>query len=269
MSSYTMRLGEYIEAFSQYETGLSLKEKIEIGRPKLFDFDYPIFDESYRKVFETNFIRNFYMREIGFETEGLFKMQLETWLDINMSYYNKLFESELIKFDPLTNTKTSTNYNKKNDRTQNDTRNIDQTSNTSGTTNGESNSNTTGNTNDDNFERKINADTPDDRLNLTTNDGQGILEYASSINEETENNKRTSSVDNTTTNKDTSNVDNVANQNESGNVIVNDIEDYIQEKTGKIGTQSYAKMIIEFRQSFMRLERDIFKEMNQLFMLIY
>nr|prf protein p11,lower collar [Bacillus phage phi29] len=89
MSSYTMQLRTYIEMWSQGETGLSTAEKIEKGRPKLFDFNYPIFDESYRTIFETHFIRNFYMREIGFETEGLFKFHLETWLMINMPYFNK------------------------------------------------------------------------------------------------------------------------------------------------------------------------------------
>ena len=104
MSSYTMQLKTYIEQASQTST-LSTRDKIEQGRTKLFDFEYPIFDETYKKVFETNFIRRFYMTEIGFETEGLFKFHLETWLLINMPYWNKMFESELLQFDPLTNAK--------------------------------------------------------------------------------------------------------------------------------------------------------------------
>jgi hypothetical protein len=64
---------------------------------------YPIFDTNYKAIFETHFIRNFYTREIGFETEGLFKFKLENWLSINMGYFNKMFESELLTFDPLIN----------------------------------------------------------------------------------------------------------------------------------------------------------------------
>ena len=47
--------------FSQYEEDLTTAQKIEKGRTKLFDFNYPIFDENYRSVFETHFIRNFYI----------------------------------------------------------------------------------------------------------------------------------------------------------------------------------------------------------------
>src|SRR5213595_3196529 len=104
MATYTMELKDYIEQVTQDVATHSTRDRIEIGRPKLFDFDYPIFDPAYKNVFETHFIRNFYMREIGFETEGLFKFYLENWLSVNMPYFNKLFESELIAFDPLTNT---------------------------------------------------------------------------------------------------------------------------------------------------------------------
>jgi hypothetical protein len=71
MSSYTMQLREYIEQATQDIEEMSIKDRIEAGRPKLFDFSYPIFDTNYKAIFETHFIRNFYTREIGFETEGL------------------------------------------------------------------------------------------------------------------------------------------------------------------------------------------------------
>jgi hypothetical protein len=63
------------------------------------------------------------MREIGFETEGLFKFNLETWMIINMPFFNKLFESESLTFDPLTNYKLDTTHNKKADRTSNNNSN--------------------------------------------------------------------------------------------------------------------------------------------------
>ena len=90
MASYTMPLRDYIEMWSQHIPDISTRERIEIGRKKLFDFPYPIFDEKYRKEFETKFIRNFYMKEIGFETEELFKFRLENWLTINMPYLQVL-----------------------------------------------------------------------------------------------------------------------------------------------------------------------------------
>lgn len=237
MSSYTMQLREFIESYSQNQTNVSTKDQIETGRTKLFDFDYPIFDVAYKKVFETHFIRRFYMREIGAETEGLFKFNLETWLIINMPYFNKLFESELIVFDPLKNSSTEMNYNKK--------KNTDGSSDSTGHSSGTATQN--------NFDRQLHSDNPDSRLSITANDGEGVIEYASDIQENTENNQQI----------------NVSDGNSSVNSSINDVEDYIQYRSGKIGVQTYSKMLTEYRNSFIRIENKIFDEMQELFMLVY
>src|SRR5690606_19658290 len=110
MAVFTMELREIIEHYSQYNDDLTTDERIEIGRQKLFDFHYPFFSEEYRKEFETHFIRHFYFREIGMETEGSFKFHLKTWLSINMPYFNKLFESEQFDFDPFISYDLLTTY---------------------------------------------------------------------------------------------------------------------------------------------------------------
>lgn len=248
MSSYTMQLREYVESWSQYES-LSIKDRIEKGRTKLFDFDYPIFDVNYKKVFETHFIRHFYMREIGFETEGLFKFQLETWMLINMPYFNKLFESETIKFDPLINSEMQATHKNVKDVIQKQ----DSTSDATG------NQTTTGSTTTDNFNRHLESTTPESRLSITAKDGEGLIEYASSIDENTENNKVNS----------TGNGSSSSNVNSNVNGSINETEDYIQNRTGKIGVVSYSKMLNEYRDSFIRIEKKIFDEMQELFMLVY
>jgi hypothetical protein len=263
-----MQLREYIEMWSQNET-LSTKDTIEKGRPKLFDFDYPIFDADYKKVFETHFIRKFYMREIGFETEGLFKFQLETWLQINMPYFNKMFESELIQFDPLDNVKLDVTKTKTNDVTKNDTRDSTQTSSTDGTSTNTSTQSVDGTLTEDNFDRQIDSNNPDTRLALTANDGQGVIEYASSIKENNENNQKTSSSDTTGTTNDTTKVDSDATINDTLSSEINETEDYIESRIGKVGNDSFSKMLGEYRQNLLRVENKIFDEMQELFMLVY
>lgn len=245
MASYTMQLKVYIEMWSQFEDNLSLKERIERGRTKLFDFDYPFFDSEYKKQFETNFIRHFYTREIGFETEGLFKMHLETWLNIHMNYFNKLFESELIDYNPLENSKAESTHTT--DKTKN--QNVSQ----------EGNKNTKGNSSekDDGFTRHLESDTPDSRLKITSNDGQGVIEYASKIDEANVNNTNTAN----------SNVDEATNQDTTSNT--DEKETFKMVRGGKIGIQTYAKMIQEHRDAFLRIEKQMFEEMQQLFMLVY
>lgn len=361
MSSYTMQLRTLIEQPTQYETGLSAREKIEIGRTQLFDFDYPIFDVAYKKTFETNFIRKFYMREIGFETDGLFKFQLETWLLINMPYFNKMFESELIEFDPLVNSSVDVTHNKIGNKIQNDvvdgtknsigneTKNSienqtstatgqsdslgseisnvveNQTSSTTGQSDSTGSSDTvasettsdtsTGSKTEDNFERDLKTNNPDTRLAITTNDGEGVIEYASSIEEETVNNSESTTNNsdgnrNTTSGTDTtdsattsssltadstgdSSVNRTdANTTSSSGTIdstgdttldrtvndttkdtlssnINDVEDFIQHRAGKIGIQTYSEMVMKYRTSFLRIENEIHNEMQELFMLVY
>lgn len=253
MASYTMPLKVIIEQATQYETGLSNAQKIEKGRKHLFDFDYPIFDENYRKTFETNFIREFYTREIGFETEGLFKFKLETWLLINMPYWNKMYESVRLKFDPLKNVDVTRDHKLTKDRDQNDVRDVTQDT--------SFNSDKKGNVADDNFSRGLESDTPDKRLAITTNDGQGVIEYASRIDEETENNKRNYSENQNGTG-DTKQKDVLGSE-------INEVEDYVAHEIGKIGNETYSEMVIKYRQSLFNVERELFNDMNELFMLIY
>ena len=305
MAVYTMQLRTYIEKFSQYEDNLSLEERIEIGREKLFDFDYPLFSENYRKQFETNIINEFYMREIGFETEGLFKRRLQHWLNVNMPYFNKLFESELMKYDPLSNSEMRVTHTKENDKDQTDLRNTDQMSNTKGT--GQTDSEQIGNVDStqnsksnskqdtdrntdrtgDSFKREIDSDTPQSRLRLSTEDGSGVIEYASNINETKQNDKDKTKEDesvtgsttaDTTGNRkdrtdfhstDETNVDSIAEQEDRFKSDVSEIEKFVQHRVGKIGVQSYAKLVQDYRNALLRVEIQIHEEMQQLFMLVY
>lgn len=301
MSSYTMTLKETLQTLLVFDnvdvTKLNTKQFIEEGRKKLFNFSYDIFDEKYRPVFETHFIRHFYMREIGVETEGLFQFNLETWMIVNMPYFNNLFKSELLTFDPLLNSRSETieKRDKEKDSLTSRTSITDQdgTSNTNGRTdsNGTNTSNTnatnkqnTTTTNDsDSFNRDIVSDTPDDRLAITTEDGSGVIQYASKL-EENKNNasdsgtsnatgSTTSSTTGTTANTDTvsSNTTSSNNVNVSGSDTMkeNELDYYIQQKVGKTGSQSYSEMLQEYRKTFLRIEPQIFKEMQQLFMLVY
>lgn len=256
-----MTLKECLETLLSFDgvdvSTLNTKQMIEEGRKRLFDFDYQIFDTNYKGVLETHFIRNFFMREIGFETEGLFKFQLETWLMIHMPYFNKLFESELINFDPLVNSEMSSSYTKTKDTdgTVDSNKNEDATRTNKQTSNGTENR--TG------FNRDLESDTPDSRLTITTENGSGVIEYASNIGEHTSTNDvdSTNTVDGTNTDKSTT----------TGNTTtdITETESYIQSRTGKIGSTTYSKMMMEYRQSLVRVEQQMFNEMQQLFMLVY
>ena len=104
MSKYTTELRYICEIGAGLDESVgynSLDTVLESARPHIFDFSYPIFDESYRQVLEKKILKHYYTREISEETVGLWKLRLNTKMNEIMPYYNKLYNSELIEFNPL------------------------------------------------------------------------------------------------------------------------------------------------------------------------
>ena len=62
---------------------------------------YPIFDEAYRDILNQKIIDHFWYNEISHETVDMWMRQMRTKMQEIMPYYNKLYEAELIKIDPL------------------------------------------------------------------------------------------------------------------------------------------------------------------------
>lgn len=107
MSDYTTQLRFICESYAGRTAEGSVFDDIDTiidnSRSKVFDFDYPIFDESYKPELETKIINHFYTQEIGQETVGLFKQRLKTKMREIMPYYNQLYLSEKLKFNPFIN----------------------------------------------------------------------------------------------------------------------------------------------------------------------
>lgn len=104
MSKYTTEVRyicEYYSGASESVGFNSIEDILGKSWDKVFDFDFPLFDENYRQALCTKILRHFYTREIGEETVGLWKLRLDTRLNDIMPYYNKLYESETLKINPL------------------------------------------------------------------------------------------------------------------------------------------------------------------------
>lgn len=90
---------------------VTIQEMIE-NDVNIFDFDYPIFREEYRKTFEENFINYFLDDEIAHETVALFKHRLKVKLRLIMPYYNKIFETQEMEQRILDNYDVTEVYNR-------------------------------------------------------------------------------------------------------------------------------------------------------------
>ena len=92
--SYTVQLKSICESFNT-TPGASTNDIILNSLQHIFDFDFEIFEESYRETLESNIVRHYYFREIAFETYGQWKLKLQDRLNLIMPYYNQLFQIDI------------------------------------------------------------------------------------------------------------------------------------------------------------------------------
>ena len=104
MSKYTTEVRYICEQMSGLTDSVGydgVNDVINNAWNKVFDFDFPIFDENYRSVLCKKILLHYYTREISDETVGLWKTHLWAKLNLIMPYYNKLYQSALLEFNPL------------------------------------------------------------------------------------------------------------------------------------------------------------------------
>lgn len=223
MSKYTTE----IRFICETEAGLtessgfnSIDDILNKSCSKIFNFDFPIFDEDYRLTLEKNILRHYYTREIAHETVGLWKLKLCDKLNMIMPYYNQLYKSELLEFNPLYDVDFERKGNNKGNTKSNSKGNSKQESNT--------------------IDRNLYSDTP-----------QGALKGVN--DEEYLTNARKIITD-----------DNVEhNNNLDFNEDRND--DYFEKVIGKTSGTSYSKMLLEFRKTFLNIDKMIIEELQDLF----
>ena len=299
MSKYTSEVRFICESLTGHEESSGydgIDEIIEQAIPLIFSFDFPIFDENYREVLCTKILRHYYTREIGLETYGLWKLKLQTKLNEIMPYYNKLYESELLKFNPLydvnmttvnsgSKTGESTNIgNNENKRTSNrqdklsavQTDEDSRTNTLTGSNTEESDSLTAGN----NVNRDMYSDTPQGAL--TGVESGNYLTNARKVTGETnasEVGKRSGTSNSTESSSGRNSSVNTKEESGSGSETntgftqtvdkSKNTEDYVMQVMGKTGGTSYAKLLKEFRDTFLNIDMEIIKDLGELFMLLW
>lgn len=116
MSKFTTEVRWICESFvpelnwqSAYEhTGYGDVEKaLQAGYEHIFDFEFPIFDESYREHLCKLILLHYYTREIAYETYALWKLHLRERLVAIMPKYNLLYAQEKLA-NPFDNIKHTT-----------------------------------------------------------------------------------------------------------------------------------------------------------------
>ena len=105
MSNYTMELRHICEHYAGLTPEeimfASPSEIISAARTQVFDFEYPLYDPNHKTELETKILEHFYLREIGAETVGMFKLYLSRTMREIMPYFNKLYYSADLDYNPL------------------------------------------------------------------------------------------------------------------------------------------------------------------------
>ena len=62
---------------------------------------YPIFDPDYKDILNGKIVDHFWNREIGLETIDMFQLAIRRKMNLMMPFYNKIYLSTMVEFDPL------------------------------------------------------------------------------------------------------------------------------------------------------------------------
>lgn len=280
MSKYTSEVRficEHYAGLSESAGGNTVEQIITTALPKVFDFDFPIFDESYRSVLETKILRHFYTREICEETVGLWKLRLNTRLNDIMPYYNQRYASELITFNPLFDTDLTTNRDDTFGSVRKDTNDHytvnggNDIYNQDGSIKNEHRGNDKNEYDDRtsvNTELHFESDTPQSTI-AAVNDNN----YATSFTKDV----TTPDLHNdskTTYNSDSEDIYDKTDTTTYGKTTRLDMNDkrdfnstdkWIEKMVGKRNMKSYSQMLNEFRTTFLNIDMEIINELNDLF----
>lgn len=176
-------------------------------------------------------VDHYFMREIGFETPALFSHYAKVTMQELMEEKLPLIYSSCIKYDPLINVDYTETFEREQEGTASN--------------NGESNSNSNSNSESLN----INNQTPQTRI--TKQD----LETGAYANNVAQSDNNSNINDKTTTKNDGSSKSN---------------ESYKKQVKGNSGVSATAqKMIEQYRQNIIAIDRDIIQDLNILFMGLY
>lgn len=196
--------------------------------------DFPIFDERYRPELCKKILRHYYTREICCETVGRWKLFLSDKMKNIMPYYNQLYQSELLKIQPLVSVDKTVKHEGYGSETKTTNRNATNTT----------SSNTDGNTNTWSYY----SDTPQGGINgLDTND------YL------------TNATHNVGTDGTISRLNGATSDKETGDGTRKDL--YVDIVSGYEGNQS--EMLLKFRETFLNIDMMIINELKDLFFTLW
>lgn len=305
MSEYTTEVRficEHAAGLKESAGYSKVNDILKVSAPKIFDFDFPIFDEEYRLPLEIKILKHYYTREICAETVGLWKL----WLDQKMNEIMPIFnERYILKREALEAFRSQKIFNNVDLTTTRDEDVDGETTNSvmssselnrngneksvqdyTGTSNAKdvSTQNVSENASDhrsnNGSQKDAYSDTPQsslsgvDQLNYLTNYrriNNDNSEQGNSTKITTGNQNSTSAA--SSTNRTTGTTDSTDNQTTSSDTkeqgTSTTTRDYIEHIIGKNGGKDYLTIYQDVYNSLVNLDMEIIEELSDLFFTLW
>lgn len=254
MSKYTTQIRYICESLAGYthsEGFDNVNTIIDRAAPIFFNFSFPLYQEAHRHELECKILLHYYFREIGFETVGQFKLRLCSTLRDIMPYYNQLYESAALEYNPLNDISiTKQVYNTSTDGLQH--------GHTASRTTSESTTNNT------DTEQKTNAthtraysNTPQGTISGVENNTY-LTDYAKDID-----NAGKINVHGTVSNSGTDTTINSGTDTRTIN------GNSTETTTGKTASKTYQELIKQYRENIINVDKMIIDELSDLFIKLW
>ena len=275
MSKYTTEVRFICESKSGLEESKgasSVDEVIANSWSKIFTSKVSFFDEAYRSVLCQKILKHYYLREIGAETVGIWILWMNTKLEEIMPYYNQLYESAKIKFNPMQDVDLSRTHNRTvngtstDDETRTNTTTDTRTVKSDGTTKVTNNGTTERVLNNNGTKKDLYSDTPQGAI--TGLENENYLTNArkiTNVDDETESDTVTNTQNGESTQNESDTATGTSNGTTKSNGSNNSTEEYLETISGKQGTNSYSNLLQEYRKTLLNIDMQVIDEFNELF----
>lgn len=234
MSKYTTELRFLISTYLNKEpTGTVSEIREDCKNAASFVLGvYPLFNEEYRDTLGEKILYHFYTREIGFETAFLFLQKINEKMNLIMPYYNKLYESELLKFNPLEDANETIEH-------------------------------------EEHYESTDRSDRKDSSSTTVQSDTNNVQKYSDTPQGSIANLQQDRYLTNATIDSsDVNQVTGVISSSGADSQGKNDGK-YTTKRSGKSGSNTFSAMLKEYRETFLNIDQMIMAELEPLFMQLW
>ena len=308
MSKYTTEVRYICEEAAGIDTSVGYNDVnrvVEMAYPNIFDSSLSFYNDETKSRLLPKILLHYYQREIGFETVGLWKLKINQKLREILPYYNQLYASEALVYDPLKNVDNIHSHDETHNDDKTETRNLTTVDDGSSSFDRDADSilrhdKTIAQTND------VNTHTVDsvlDHWNMFSDTPQGgidgvqlaggvgsagtlsdnayltnathITESPAETHDTIEHGTITESFNKNGDKKDHVDEEGWAksdNINTQTGTVSNENSgalQYEKHEHGKIGVMTYQEMQMKWRESFLNIDMQIIEELSDLFMKVW